>query len=261
MKKTKEKASDGTDASFSRQEKSNTSDANNQEKSLINQENQDYMDLVEADPERPNNWKEIRGKFWCFVLYPESAPADWKEQLNLSGIKWAASPLHDKDVNPDGTLKKPHYHVIMMWPADTTYNNVGKFTHETLNSTYPQKLGSPVGYYRYFTHEDNPEKASYDKRDIESGNGFDIADYQKMTKEQMLEMHLMLTQTIIDNEINNYVDAVMMAASMGFDEYDVITSHTMHFSNLCKSVGYKHRERKEKLDYESNGIKRKYQRS
>lgn len=242
MRKTKEKAPDqnGTDAGFSRQDKSNTSVADSQDNSLINQ---DFMDLVEADPERPDNWKEIRGKFWCFVLYPESAPEDWRERLNMSGIKWAVSPLHDKDINPDGTPKKPHYHVILIWTADTTYNNVANFTHRDMNATYPQKLGSPVGYYRYFTHEDNPEKAPYDKRGIQSGNGFDISDYQKMTKEQMLEMHMMLTQTIIDNNIDNYMDACMMAMSMGFDEYEMITSHTLHFGNLCKAIGYKNRER------------------
>ena len=240
MKKTKEKASDGTDASFSRQEKSNTSNANNQEKSLINQ---DFMDLVETDPVEPDNPKEVTGRYWCFVLYPESAPNDWRERLNVSGIQWALSPLHDKDTNPDGTQKKLHRHGILVWSQKTTYNNVKNFTQGVLNATIPQKLGSPVGYYRYFTHEDNPEKASYDKRDIESGNGFDIADYQKMTKEQMLEMHLMLTQAIIDNDINNYADAVMMGASMGFDEYEMIVSHTLHFLNLCKSVDYKHRKR------------------
>ena len=239
MSRSKKKAPDQVtdERRLSRQDKSNTSDTDSQEKSLINQP--DYMDLVEADPVQPDNWKEIRGKFWCFVLYPDSAPQDWEEILNKSGVKWAMSPLHDKDVNEDLTPKKPHYHVILIWTADTTYNNVMNFTHGDLCGTVPQKLGSPVGYYRYFTHEDNPEKASYRKSDIKTGNGFDIDEYRKMTHQQMLEMHMMLTQMIIDNNIDNYVDATMMAASMGFDEYEMVTSHTYHFSQLCKSVRYK----------------------
>lgn len=218
---------------FSRQDKSNTFSADSQ--SLINQ---DYMDLVEADPEEPED-KNIRGKFWCFVLYPESVPENWQEILDMSGVKYAVSPLHDKDLNADLTPKKPHYHVILIWTADTTYNNVANFTHKTLNATYPQKLCSPVGYYKYFTHEDNPEKAPYSKKDIITGNGFDIAEYRKMTREQMLEMHMMLTQQIIDNHICDYFEAVQMAMSMGFEEYDMVTSHTYHFAQLCKSIKYK----------------------
>lgn len=235
---------------LTRQVKSNTSDIQSQEKSLKNKqypalnalaELPDYMELYEVDPERPDNYKDISGRYWCFILYPESAPKNWREILNLSGMEWAISPLHDKDLNADGSVKKPHYHVIIVWMNKTTYNNVSEFTHVTLNSTYPQKLGSPVGYYRYFTHADNPEKAPYSKKDIVSGNGFDIAEYQKMTREQKLEMHMMLTQEIIDRGIDNYVDAIMLGASMGFDEYDMITSHTLHFTNLCKSIGYKKR--------------------
>ena len=32
--------------------------------------------------------------------------------------------LHDKDVNPTGEVKKPHYHVICYYENSTTYNNV-----------------------------------------------------------------------------------------------------------------------------------------
>lgn len=209
-------------------------------KSLVNQDKLDsFADYVEEDPMEPISPKEVKGKYWCFVLYPESAPDNWIDVLNRSGLAWAVSPLHESDLNPDGSKKKAHYHVIIIWTATTTYNAVKKFTHETLKATVPQVLQSPLGYYRYFTHEDNPEKYQYDKADIMSGNGFDIADYAKMTKQQKLEMHMMITQMIIDNDIHNYADAVQACLSMGFDEYEMITTHTIHFTNLCKSVAYR----------------------
>lgn len=239
--KGKKKAPDqlGTDADFSRQDKSIISEPDSQGETL---KNEAFLDLSEADPVRPDDYKDISGRFWCFVLYPESAPPNWIEILNMSGVAWACSPLHDKDVNPDGTPKKAHYHVIAIWHQKTTYNNVSVLTHNTLQGTYPQKLLTPVGYYRYFTHADNPEKAQYDRREIESGNGFDIADYQKMTKEQILELRMKLSSAIIENGIDNYADACLMGMSMGFDEFDEITSHTLHYSNLCKSVTYRRKE-------------------
>lgn len=209
-------------------------------KSLINQGIlPDFKDFREEDPIEPDNPKEVKGKYWCFVLYPESAPANWREILNRSGMAWCASPLHDLDLNADGGKKKAHYHMILIWENSTTYAAVKRFTHGTLNATVPQVLHSPVGYYRYFTHADNPEKAQYDPAGIESGNGFDIADYAKMTRQQKLEMHMKLTQMVMDSGIEDYSEAIMMAMSLGFDEYEMLTTHTIHFTALCKSIHYR----------------------
>lgn len=204
-----------------------------------------FLDLTEDDPVEPVSPKEVKGKYWCFVLYPESAPVNWREILNRSGVAWAVSPLHEHDLNADGSPKKAHYHVIIIWLASTTYNAVKKFTHDTLNSTVPQVLQSPVGYYRYFSHKDNPEKYQYDEKEIESGNGFDIADYAKLTKQQKLEMHMRISQMILDNQIGRYDQAVELCMGLGFDEYEMLTSHTIHFTNLCKSVEFGKRERSE----------------
>ena len=57
----------------------------------------------------------VKKRNWTFVLYPESAPADWREQLQKTGLLCAISPLHDRDVNPDGEVKKAHYHVILIY--------------------------------------------------------------------------------------------------------------------------------------------------
>lgn len=63
-------------------------------------------------------------------------------------------------------------------------------------------------------------------------------DYAKMTKQQKLEMHMSISQMILDNKITSYAEAVMMCVSLGFDEYEMITTHTIHFTNLCKSVTF-----------------------
>ena len=72
--------------------------------------------------------KNIKKRNWAFVLYPESAPADWREQLQKTGLQCAISPLHDKDMNPDNTPKKPHYHVILTYSGPTSYNVVKALT-------------------------------------------------------------------------------------------------------------------------------------
>lgn len=120
--------------------------------------------------------KNIKKRNWAFVLYPESAPADWREQLQKTGLQCAISPLHDKDMNPDNTPKKPHYHVILTYSGPTSYNVVKALT-DGFNQPIPQALEQVRGYYRYLTHKDNPEKAQYDEREIKTINGFNIADF------------------------------------------------------------------------------------
>ena len=41
-----------------------------------------------------------------FIVYPESAPSNWRDTLNKTHLRWIESPLHDKDVNADGEVKK-----------------------------------------------------------------------------------------------------------------------------------------------------------
>ena len=46
-----------------------------------------------------NSKKMVKKRNWAFVLYPESAPIDWKEQLQQTGLPIVISPLHDRDID------------------------------------------------------------------------------------------------------------------------------------------------------------------
>ena len=114
------------------------------------------------------------------MCYPESLPDNWQDILIESGVPFAISPLHDRDMNPDNTEKKPHYHIILNYDNTTTYNNVVRFL-EPFNCPIPQPLESIRGYYRYLTHKDNPEKFQYDEAEIICFNGFDSSNFTELT--------------------------------------------------------------------------------
>ena len=40
--------------------------------------------------------KNVKKRNWAFVLYPESAPENWREELQKTGLQCAISPLHDR---------------------------------------------------------------------------------------------------------------------------------------------------------------------
>ena len=147
--------------------------------------------------------KNVKKRYWAFILYEESAPSNWREILQETGIQCAISPLHDKDINADNTPKKPHYHVILAYEGPTTYSNVAYLT-SSLNQPIPQPLEQLRGYYRYLTHKDNPEKYQYNEWEITTINGFDVKNYLDLTSNQVIACLKELTHIIDDNNINEY---------------------------------------------------------
>lgn len=187
----------------------------------------------------------VKKRNWAFVLYPESAPKDWKEQLKLSGVQIAISPLHDKDVNPDGEPKKPHFHVIAIYGNPTTYNNV-KALCDKLKCPIPQPLEQVKGYYRYLTHKDNPEKYQYDEKDIECLNGFSILDFCELSKSEIMQIKLKLRNLIVKNDIMEYSDLIDYCAENNLtNEFDVASSHTIFFNTFITSRRHKAKTVKE----------------
>lgn len=179
--------------------------------------------------------EQIKKRNWTFVLYPESAPTDWKEQLKISGLMAAISPLHDKDLNPTGEAKKAHYHILLVYSGPTTYNAVAKFT-ASLNATIPQALESVRGMYRYFSHKDNPEKYQYDEHEIRTINGFNIADLVELTKSEVNELKMNILKLIRDVDIIEYSSLIdFLIDNEMTAEYDVAINNTFFFHTYITS--------------------------
>lgn len=184
--------------------------------------------------------KKVKKRHWAFVAYPESLPENWIEMLKQSGLKVAISPLHDKDTNPTGEPKKPHYHVIVSYDGPTTFGNVESLT-KRLNQPIPQPLEQVRGYYRYLTHEDNPEKAQYDKADIRTLNGFNILDFVELTKSEVTKYIREIRRFICDNDITEYaalLDILDEGVSIPPEWFEVAVTHTMLFTGYLRSRRY-----------------------
>ena len=184
--------------------------------------------------------KNVKKRNWAFMLYPESAPADWLEQLQKTGLPCAISPLHDRDVNATGETKKPHYHVMVFYQGPTSYNVVKRLT-DGLNQPIPQVVEQVRGYYRYLTHMDNPEKAQYSPSEIRTLNGFDIGDFVDMTKSEVTKVLRALMDYIRDNDLMEYADLMDMTMCEGIppEWFDVAASHTLFFTGYLKSRRYR----------------------
>lgn len=119
------------------------------------------------------NIKDARTRVFATVIYPESAPDDWEEKLVQAHVSALVSPLHDKDINPDGSQKKAHYHVMVMYENKKNFNTQVKPLFDSIGGVGREEVQSARGYARYLCHMDNPEKYQYDKEEVKCFGGAD----------------------------------------------------------------------------------------
>lgn len=117
---------------------------------------------------------DTRTRNFATVVYPESAPEDWQEILAQQFVPAFISPLHDKDVNPTGEPKKPHWHVMLMFEGKKSMDQVQEIFSK-IGGVGCEKVNSIRGYARYLCHLDNPEKVQYRQEDVRSLGGADYA--------------------------------------------------------------------------------------
>lgn len=175
-----------------------------------------------------NKKKDERTRNWTFVVYPESAPENWREIINELHVPWVESPLHDKDVDPNGEVKKLHWHILMMFPSNKAYNQIREITTK-LRAPNPQKVASAKGLVRYMIHMDNPEKYQYSKSDIISYAGAEISSYLSATTAERYELIREMMTFINENEIIEMKDLLDYAMRERFDDW---------FQLLCDNSAY-----------------------
>ena len=119
---------------------------------------------------------EFRTRNFATVVYEDSAPENWQEILSSHLVPAFISPYHDRDVNPTGEPKKPHWHVMIMFDGKKSLEQV-KAVFKTINGVGCEVVQSIRGYARYLCHLDNPEKAQYLPDDVRQLCG---ADYNNI---------------------------------------------------------------------------------
>lgn len=175
-------------------------------------------------------YSKLKKRYWTFVLYPESAPQNWKDILQRTGLEIAISPLHDKDKNPTGEIKKSHYHIILCYNSPTTGKNVKSLIDE-LKQPIPLPIDSVRGLYRYLTHKDNPEKYQYNEKEIQVLNGFNIRDYADLSSADKSAIKLELTKFIKESDIMEYSDFMDRVIELDKPDYFFIAStNTVYFN-------------------------------
>lgn len=169
-----------------------------------------------------------RTRNWSIIVYPESAPENWRELVDDLHIEWIESPLHEFDSNPTGEIKKAHWHLILLFGGMKTYQQVVDLV-QPLNCPAPQKCLSVKGAVRYMAHLDNPEKFQYSVTDIKSHGGVDLNDLLKPSATERYSIIRDMCIFIEENHVTEFQDLVDYSIKQHFDDW---------FPLLCDNSAY-----------------------
>lgn len=190
-----------------------------------------------------------RTRNFTVVLYPEDLPEDWRDKIDATHVKWIESPLHDKDLNPDGQPKKAHHHALFMFSSVKTLAQVTEYfinifgeseTGSIIGIATPQTVSDRCALVRYFAHLDHPSKAQYDPSEIIGHNGADPAEILRYSQTETLSMMIEIEKFIEKHNVTELCDLSALIRETHPEWYMIITTrNTVYFNAFIRSRRHK----------------------
>lgn len=149
-----------------------------------------------------------KSRNFCTVLYPES-------DIDLNTMKLIkeqydyACILHNKDVDENGAIKKPHFHFVIKTQSPCYISTLSN--HIQLNENRIEWCRNLTGAIRYLIHIDDPDKYQYSADEIEAN--FDFSKYFSMSLSAE-EQAKVLTEFIL-NSNPTYTELLLFAIGNG----------------------------------------------
>lgn len=191
-----------------------------------------------------------RTRNYAAIVYPDSAPEFWQGILAEQAIPAFISPLHDKDLNPTGESKKPHYHVMLMFEGVKSIEQAEQ-VFDLINGVGCTKINSVRGYARYLVHADNPEKAQYSVSDVISLCGADYIAATALQSDKYIAISEMI-DFIEDNNFFSYSKFLVYCKNNRQDWFRCLCdSSTLVIKEFLKSRKWDSDEEKRKNDFEN----------
>lgn len=168
------------------------------------------------------------GRYFVALLYPDDERYPSQIQALNDLYRWVGA-VHDKDIDNEGNLKKPHVHVIARIPSSNAttlrsfVDRVGlEYTtrHEDGSvsaSVHAQVCKGLRSSLRYLTHADDLNKYQYDE-DILIGTNDMIGEAHKAINNVTLDekvIELLDRLDDLDAPINRYSDFLRFACGIG----------------------------------------------
>ena len=166
------------------------------------------------------NIEKKRTRNYATVVYPESAPENWQMILQEQCVPALISPIHNKDINSDGELKKEHYHVMIMFDGVKTQEQARE-VFDLIGGVGVEPIKSVRAYARYLCHLDNPDKTRYKIDDVLSLSGADYNTMISLASDKYSAIGEMI-DFCIQNCIDSYAELLLYAKDNRVDWFHVL---------------------------------------
>lgn len=185
---------------------------------------------------------------YATIVYPESAPVDFRSKLEELHLKAFISPLHDRDLTESGELKKEHFHVLLMFDGKKSQKQVGELV-SSFGGVGAETVQNLKSYARYLCHLDETSitKAHYNTDDVICLGGADYAQYLQTTTDTKNYIREMLAY-IKERGIVNFCDLLDYASEKRDDWFQsLIDGNNKIIVDYIKSYAFKHGNRERSI--------------
>ncbi len=159
---------------------------------------------------------------YTFIVYPEGMPSDFCNILANSGGR-GYYIYHDLDTLEDGTRKKEHYHVMVMYDNQRSINTARKLAVACgACNGHIEPVDNALGLARYLCHLDNPDKHKYDPVEVSCFGGSDYQAFVETKSERRrsrLDCVYKMLAYISENHIYSYADFLDMIRATCHDDW------------------------------------------
>lgn len=185
-----------------------------------------------------------KSRMWCGIGYPENMIETWEDDIgDIYQLPYAYC-IHDKDKEKDGSPRKIHVHIILVWNNPTTHKHALTVFNQLSRdgsiafSTCEAVIGAR-NQYEYLIHNTEnaikKNKYLYPVENRITGNNFDIGIYEQLSVKEKDEITKELCDLIIDNNIMNFRNFyILVRDNLSDDHFRVFKSNSGLFERLIK---------------------------
>lgn len=186
----------------------------------------------------------LRSKNFATLCYSESS--DFSEivsALDLLHISYLISPRHDADFDDHGSLKKDHWHIVLVFDSLKSVVQVKDLLFEVSKDLFVIFVGceivnSLVSYARYLCHLDDPDKARYET-DAVFQHGIDYVSLIS-TKSDYFSSFINLVDYVYANHVTSFSELVMYARFHDADMLHTILHESFTVREFIRSFAQTH---------------------
>lgn len=175
-----------------------------------------------------------RNTRWTSIVYPESASSNFLDILKEFHVPFLLSPLHDKDLDGDGVIKKAHYHLVLYFDSLKSASQA-QVIFDAIGGVGCQSVQSPVSYARYLIHADDPDKYQYAADDVIAYG----LDYMQCSLDEKSLKYLGISDVIsyvIENDIQSFSRLLIVSSQLNRHIFETVCDNAYLVKTFISSI-------------------------